>query len=75
MTDCYTYSLVISKEQLAKLPKVAPNMAELAYCVSPVTMKSGRTDKTALPTITAEVVPIRFVIIDPQIAIVETTSA
>ena len=50
-------------------------MAELAYWVRPDTINSGRTDRTALPTITADVVAIRFVMMEPQMAMVDTTSA
>lgn len=51
----------------AKFPKVAPKIAELAYFVRPTTINSGSTDRTAPPTITAEVVPIRLVMMDQLI--------
>ena len=60
---------------VAKFPKVAPKIAALAYFVSPSTINAGSTDKTAPPIITAEVVAIKLVIIEPQIAMVDTISA
>ena len=51
----------------AKFPEGRSKIAELAYFVRPTTMNSGSTDKTAPPTITAEVVPIRFVMIERRL--------
>ena len=60
---------------IAKFPKVAPKIAELAYLVRPEAINSGKIANTPAPTITAEVVPIKLVMMEPQIAMVETTSA
>ena len=58
-----------------RFQKFLRKFAPAAYFVRADTITSGSTDTTADPTKTAAVVAIRFVIIEPQIAIVEATSA
>ena len=59
----------------AYVPNVPPKMAAAAYLVRAAVINSGRTDTTAEPTHTALVVAIRFVTMEPQIAMVDATSA